>query len=156
MKQHSYAVTVKWTAAPGSGTRSYRDYDRSHAIMAEDKSEIAGSADPSFLGDPARWNPEELLVASLSACHKLWFLALCAQAGIEVVDYIDEAGGTMVEEKDGAGQFEEVVLRPQVTIAGGDIDMARSLHEKAHRMCFIARSVNFPVRHEASIAMLEN
>lgn len=154
MKQHRYHVSVGWTGNTGEGTARPAGYSRAHAIMADGKPPIAGSADPSFRGDPARWNPEELLVASLSACHQLWYLGLCAAAGIVVTHYADEAEGVMAEERDGAGQFTKVVLRPRVTIAaGGDREQAMALHERAHAMCFIARSVNFPVRHDAQVTI---
>ena len=153
-KQHHYAVNVSWTGNLGTGTASYRGYSRDHVIQAQGKAQIAGSSDPAFRGDPARWNPEELLVASLSACHKLWYLGLCAEAGIVVLAYEDDAEGEMVEEHSGAGQFSSVTLRPRVTLAAGsDLDKARELHHLAHQKCFIARSVNFPVVHAADISI---
>ena len=145
-KEHHYPVTIIWTGNQGTGTSAYRAYSRDHVIHAGDKPEIAGSSDPSFRGDPGRWNPEELLVASLSACHKLWYLGLCAGAGIVVTGYEDRAEGWMVEEAGGAGQFTRVLLHPRVTLApGSDLEKAAHLHHTAHEMCFIARSVNFPV-----------
>ncbi len=148
-RRHSYAVTVTWTGNTGTGTSGYRDYQRSYEIFAAGKSSIAGSSDPAFRGDGARWNPEELLVASLCACHELWFLHLCADAGVVVEAYVDEAVGVMEEAADGGGQFVEVVLRPRVRPApGSDRDKIQSLHHEAHANCFIARSVNFPVRCE--------
>lgn len=136
----------------GTGTKIYRGYERAYDISAAGKPTIAGSSDPAFRGDPSRWNPEDLLVASLSACHKLWFLGLCSQAGVVVTAYEDAAEGCMVEEANGAGQFTSVALRPHVTISA-DSDEARAmeLHHKAHTMCFIARSVNFPVTNEPTI-----
>lgn len=152
-KQHAYGVKVIWTGNTGQGTVSYRAYSRSHRILACGKPDIEGSSDPSFRGDPARWNPEELLLASLSACHKLWYLSLCAQAGIVVTAYEDDAEGTMVEEASGAGQFTRVVLRPRVSLAlASDRARAEALHHKAHEMCFIARSVSFPVEHRPTFA----
>jgi organic hydroperoxide reductase OsmC/OhrA len=116
------------------------------------KALILGSSDPAFRGDGTRWNPEELLVASLSSCHQLWYLHLCADAGVVVVAYVDEAVGVMEEASDGGGQFVSVTLRPRVVIAsGGDLEKAHSLHEAAHEKCFIARSVQFPVNCEATI-----
>lgn len=148
-KQHHYAVKVTWTGNSGGGTASYRGYERAHDIIADGKPVIAGSSDPSFRGDAARWNPEELLVASLSACHQLWFLSLCAQAGIVVTAYEDAAEGIMDEQADGTGQFRSVTLRPTVTIsAGSDEAGVIALHHQAHAMCFIARSVRFPVSVE--------
>ncbi|HEY3847352.1 MAG TPA: OsmC family protein [Acetobacteraceae bacterium] len=148
-KRHAYSVRVEWTGNQGSGTSSYRAYSRSHQIDAPGKPSIACSSDPNFRGDPARWNPEELLVASLSACHQLWYLHLCADAGIVVQAYRDAAVGVMAEQPDGAGQFESVTLRPHATLApGADEATARRLHDEAARMCFIARSVSFLVKHE--------
>jgi organic hydroperoxide reductase OsmC/OhrA len=137
---HRYKLNVIWTGAVPGRDRSYR-------IVAAGKPDIAGSADPAFRGDPACWNPEELLLASLAACHKLWYLGLCAQAGVVVTGYEDAAEGEMLEEAvGGAGHFTGVVLRPRVTLAAGcDVLAAEALHERAHEMCFIARSVNFPV-----------
>jgi organic hydroperoxide reductase OsmC/OhrA len=154
-KTHHYELTVTWTGATEAGTSSYRAYERAHELSAGGKPTIAGSADPSFRGDAERWNPEELLVASLSQCHMLWFLGLCAGEGIVVTGYTDRPHGTMTETSDGGGRFEEVVLRPKVTLAdpaqAGEIGR---LHGRAHELCFIARSVNFPVRHETEISMV--
>ena len=155
LKQHRYAVQVTWTGNDGAGTASYRGYSRAHRIDSVGKATIEGSSDPHFCGDPTRWNPEELLLAALSACHKLWYLGLCAEAGITVEAYADEAEGTMVEEAGGAGQFVSVLLRPRVTLgAGSDKLRAEALHEQAHAMCFIARSVNFPVACHATVSLL--
>ncbi len=154
-RQHHYAVTVEWTGNKGTGTSHYKAYERSHVIKAGDKPVIAGSADPAFRGDAAAWNPEDLLVASLSACHKLWYLHLCAMAGIVVQSYVDQAEGVMAEDANGSGRFTSVVLRPQVTIAaGGDLDKAKVLHHDAHGFCFIANSVNFPVSVEPVITLV--
>jgi organic hydroperoxide reductase OsmC/OhrA len=151
-RDHRYKVAVVWTGNRGVGTKTYRAYDRNHEASASGKPVIAGSSDPSFQGDPARWNPEELLVASLAACHKLWYLHLCADAGVVVTAYEDHAEGIMVEEDGGEGQFASVVLRPEVTIsADSDAALARRLHETAHEKCFIARSVSFPVSHRPLI-----
>jgi organic hydroperoxide reductase OsmC/OhrA len=145
---HRYEVEVVWTGNRGTGTSSYTGYARDHDIRSPRKLAIAGSSDPTFRGDPARWNPEELLVASLSACHKLWYLHLCADAGVVVTAYEDLAEGVMVEEADGGGQFTSVVLRPRVTISqDSDAAVAEGLHKAAHDKCFIARSVAFPVDH---------
>lgn len=142
--EHHYKVQVEWTGNRGSGTSGYRDYDRNHVISTTGKPAIPGSSDPAFRGDAARWNPEDLLVASASACHKLWYLHLCAEAGIVVTAYVDEAEGTMQEDAS-SGQFERIVLRPRVTIAAGDHELALQLHHAAHDKCYIANSVNFPI-----------
>jgi organic hydroperoxide reductase OsmC/OhrA len=148
-KRHTYSIRLDWTGNQGSGTSSYRAYSRSHELSAPGKPTIAGSSDPVFLGDPARWNPAQLLVASLAACHQLWYLHLCADAGIVVQDYSDSASGVEIEQPDGAGQFESVTLRPHVRLApGSDRETARRLHDEAASKCFIARSVSFRVEHE--------
>lgn len=144
--KHHYQLSVQWTGNHGSGTSGYRDYGREHVITAAGKPPIPGSSDPAFRGDATRWNPEELLVASASACHKLWYLHLCADAGIIVTAYEDQAEGTMDEER-----MQRVVLRPRVTISAGDRDLALQLHHTAHEKCYIANSVNFPILCEASI-----
>ena len=145
-KQHVYRVRVEWTGNRGAGTTSYAGYGRDHTISAGAKPPIAGSSDPAFRGDGTRWNPEELLVASIATCHKLWYLHLCATSGVSVVSYLDEAEGIMQEEPDGDGRFAGVTLRPRIVIrAGDDIDKAARLHHDAHGYCFIANSVNFPI-----------
>ena len=150
-KQHRYSTTVEWLGNTGQGTASYKAYERTHDIRIDGKPPIPGSSDPSFRGDPARYNPEDLLVASLSACHMLWFLHLAAAAKLVVTAYIDRASGTMTETANGAGRFTEVVLRPEVTIQGSaDVATMEALHHTAHEMCFIASSVNFPVRCEGT------
>src|SRR5438067_911891 len=153
-KTHRYAVTVTWTGNTGAGTSGYREYERQHEISAAKKPSIAGSSDPAFRGDPTCWNPEELLVATLSACHKLWYLHLCAEAGIVVTAYVDHAEGMMEETADGSGRFQSVTLRPKVTVvSGSNLAKARELHDVAHVKCFIANSVNFPVHHETEISV---
>ena len=153
--EHNYKVSVEWTGNQGSGTSGYRDYTRDHVIRADRKPDIPGSSDPAFLGDPSRWNPEDLLVAAASACHKLWYLHLCADAGIRVMTYMDDAHGVMKEGPDG-GRFTDIVLRPRVTIARGDDEaLALQLHHAAHAQCYIANSFNFPVRCEATISIGE-
>ena len=152
-KTHSYETTVTWTGNSGSGTSGYRDYERSHEISADGKPTIPGSSDPAFRGDPARWSPEELLVTSLSQCHMLWFLHVCAAAGVVVTSYCDRPVGTMIETADGGGHFDKVILRPEVRFAEpGQAARAAALHERAHELCFVANSVNFPVRCEPASA----
>lgn len=153
-KSHAYNVVTRWTGNLGTGTSEYRAYSREHEVLGAGKSApIPGSSDPVFRGDATRYNPEELLVASISTCHLLWYLHLCADAGIVVVAYADAAQGTMVEVEDGGGHFTEVVLRPRVTITRREqVQEALELHEKAHRLCFIANSVNFPVKHLAEVS----
>ncbi|HJZ12587.1 MAG TPA: OsmC family protein [Acidobacteriota bacterium] len=147
VKEHSYAVGVVWKGNAGVGTSSYTAYKRDHEVQVTGKPPIPCSSDPAFRGDPSRYNPEELLVATISACHMLWYLHLCADAGIIVTEYQDNAMGTMVELDHGGGHFTEVLLQPQVTVKGKvDSELCHQLHEKAHALCFIASSVNFSVR----------
>ena len=143
-QQHRYSVSVDWTGNRGEGTSGYRAYDRAHRISSPGKPDLAGSSDPAFRGDAAAWNPEDLLVASLSACHMLWYLHLAAEAGIVVTAYRDDATGVMATDADGGGRFSSVTLHPSVTITDGDrVAEADALHADAHRLCFIARTVNF-------------
>jgi organic hydroperoxide reductase OsmC/OhrA len=151
-RTHTYEVAVEWTGNTGTGTSGYRDYERSHVVRAEGRPAIDGSADRVFRGSAERWNPEQLLVAALSQCHLLSYLHVAADSGVVVVAYADEAVGTMAEDGKGGGAFTEVVLRPRVTVADAAMaDRAHAAHERAHELCFIASSVNFPVRHEPRI-----
>jgi organic hydroperoxide reductase OsmC/OhrA len=152
-REHTYSTTLTWTGNRGSGTSTYRAYSRDHEISASGKgAPIECSSDPAFRGDTAKYSPEELLLAAISGCHMLWVLHLCADAGIAVTSYADNATGTMRENADGSGEFVHVTLRPRIAIA--DLSRAPELnavHERAHELCFIARSVNFPVRLDAGV-----
>lgn len=149
---HHYQVQVLWTGNNGQGTSNYQAYERNHEITGEGKPAFLGSADPAFCGDKTKYNPEELLVASLSSCHMLWYLHLCAKKSVVVTSYTDQAEGTMQENQDGSGRFTEVVLNPIVTItATSNQETAEQLHEQAHHFCFVANSVNFPIRCQPSI-----
>ena len=149
-REHHYQVNVEWTGNKGQGTESYKSYSRNYTLSADKKADIAGSSDPAFLGDAHCWNPEDLLVASVSACHKLWYLHLCAEAGISVYSYLDRAEGTMIEGE--KGRFTAIILKPDIVVrAGDDLALAQSLHHKAHDLCFIANSLNFPVTCDAVI-----
>jgi organic hydroperoxide reductase OsmC/OhrA len=153
-RRHHYEVTVSWTGNRGTGTSGYRDYGRDHEVSADGPPTILGSADPAFRGDPARWNPEQALLAALAQCHMLSYLHVCATAGVVVTGYVDAAEGTMAEDTDGGGHFTEVVLRPRVTVAAADmVDSATALHAEASAKCFIANSVNFPVHHEPAVTV---
>src|SRR4051812_12876997 len=148
-RQHHYSLTVKWTGNRGEGTTGAANYDRAHTISVDNKVDILGSSDTPFRGDGTRHNPEDMLLASLSSCHMLWYLHLCADAGVVVVDYTDNATATMEELATGGGRFTEVVLHPVVTVADTSmIEKANQLHDMAHQKCFIANSCNFPVRHQ--------
>ena len=143
-REHHYRVNIEWVGNKGQGTESYKAYSRDFTISALNKAEISGSSDPAFLGDKSRWNPEDLLLASASACHKLWYLHLCAEAGISVCAYLDRAEGSMIDGD--RGHFTRITLRPEIVIReGDDIQLATDLHHQAHQQCFIANSLNFPI-----------
>jgi organic hydroperoxide reductase OsmC/OhrA len=147
---HSYEIALRWTGNRGEGTSHYTAYGRTHELVAKGKPVIPGSSDPVFRGEADRYNPEDLLVAALSGCHLLVYLHLCVMNDIVVEEYTDDASGTMIETEDG-GHFTDVLLRPVVTISRGDAELAQALHERAHHGCFVASSVNFPVRCEPTI-----
>jgi organic hydroperoxide reductase OsmC/OhrA len=147
---HHYRLALRWDER-GDGTIDYRSYSRRWIAQVEGKPDLIGSADASFRGDASLYNPEDLLVASLSSCHMLSYLALCARQQVRVIAYTDDARGRMTT-SGGGGRFAEVVLRPHVTIAAGDLALARALHHDAHESCFIAASVNFPVTVEPTFA----
>ena len=152
MKHHQYHTTVTWTGNLGEGTAGYKTYERSHDIAVEGKSTIKGTSDSAFRGDPSKHTPEDFLVSSLSTCHMLWYLHLCAVNGVVVMDYVDNAAGVMEENTDGSGQFIGVTLSPVVTVKSTEmVDKAYALHHDANRMCFIARSVNFDVHHKPKV-----
>lgn len=144
-KKHHYSVEIKWTGNLGSGTSGYTEYKRDHILKISGKTSIDCSSDVAFRGDPGKHNPEELFLYSISSCHMLWYLHLCADSGIIVTDYVDLPKGIMVEFPEG-GRFTEVILSPLVTINDKSrIEDAIALHQKAHEKCFIANSCNFPV-----------
>ena len=155
-KTHLYKPVVSWTGHRGVGTVGYAAYSRDHDIFVEGKPVIEGSSDPLFRGDKSKYSPEDLLVSSLAACHMLWYLHLCAVNDVVVIRYSDAAVGEMSENGDGSGQFTKVTLRPRVAVSEpGMIEKAKELHGDAHRMCFIARSVNFPMFHETEVTCYE-
>ena len=152
-RQHRYRIVTRWTGNLGTGTSAYTAYSRAHELNGAGKSAaIPGSSDPLYRGDVARYNPEELLLGALSACHMLWVLHLSADAGITVTEYEDEPLGEMAEHADGSGEFTRVVLRPRVKILQADrVQDAIGLHARAHAVCALARSMNFPVEHEPQV-----
>jgi organic hydroperoxide reductase OsmC/OhrA len=151
MKQHHYSLTIKWTGNKGEGTDGYKSYERSHEILVNGKEIINGSSDPAFLGDKTKYNPEELLIASISSCHMLWYLHLCSDAAIVVTNYIDNAKGMMEETDNGGGKFTSVTLCPTITLKNIDQkEEAATLHEKANDLCFIANSLNFKIQHQVT------
>ncbi len=153
MLPHYYKAIIEWTGNLGSGTINYQAYSRDYLVKMDGDKIIKGSSDPVFRGDPNRFNPEELLLASLSACHMLWYLHLCAENNIVVTAYTDEAKATMVMHANGSGNISEVILNPHVKIANSAMaEQAKHLHKQANKMCFIANSVNFTVSHHVVIS----
>ncbi len=151
-KEHHYALSIEWTGNLGTGTSDYRAYTRNHLVSVENKPNILASSDPHFRGDKTRYNPEEMLMAALSSCHMLSYLHLCAVNGVVVLEYNDNATGTMIENPDGSGQFAEATLNPVVKVKDTSMNSkAIELHHQAEKLCFIARSVNFPVHHKPTI-----
>ncbi|MEL6997478.1 MAG: OsmC family protein [Pseudomonadota bacterium] len=150
-RTHTYTATITWTGNRGEGTANYRAYGREHEIAIDGKPTIPGSADAAFLGDAARWNPEDMLLSSISTCHMLWFLHLASDAGWVVESYEDRANAEMRMNADGSGQFTSATLHPVVTLSAGDPALSDDLHHKAHAMCFIARSLNIDVTCEATV-----
>lgn len=157
MKEHQYQVKVEWTGNQGKGTRSYKAYNRNHRIFSEGKQqEILGSADVSFMGDRERYNLEEMFLSSLSACHMLWYLHLCAVNDVILTYYKDEATGILEETEDGAGRFVEVNLHPKIRISNRNmLEKAMQLHTEANKKCFIANSCNFKIGHKPEIKVGE-
>lgn len=152
MMSNTYNATIRWTGDLGKGTANYQAYNRNHEIQIEGKPIQLGSSDAAFRGDASRWNPEDSLLGSISACHMLWFLHVASEAGWIVRSYVDTASAVMEMNPDGSGQFVSAVLRPEVKISAGDRTLSDRLHHKAHDMCFIARSLNFDVSCEATVA----
>ncbi|MET9291288.1 OsmC family protein [Streptomyces sp. NPDC003077] len=153
-RAHTYETRTTWTGNTGSGTENYRAYRRDHEVRADGPPPFQGSADPAFRGDSERWNPEQLLLASLSQCHMLTYLALCSLEGVTVTAYTDRATGTVTQDGKGGGRYTEAVLRPHVQVASAElVERARELHTAAHERCFIAASVNFPIRTEPEVTV---
>lgn len=150
--QHHYKLKVEWTGNNGTGTTDSRHYERSHTISIDGKTDILCSSDPAFRGDNTKHNPEEFLVAAVSSCHMLWYLHLCADAGVVITEYVDNPEGDMVEESaEGLGRFTQITLNPTITITDAAMQATAELqHEKAHKKCFIANSCNFPIHHKAT------
>jgi organic hydroperoxide reductase OsmC/OhrA len=154
LDEHRYALTVRWTGNLGAGTATYRGYSRDHDVEIPGLPVLRGSADPAFHGDRNRYNPEQLLLAALSQCHMLSFLHVAVKHGLVVTAYEDHASGLLRTNRDGSGQFESVTLKPRVTVADpAAAELLEELHTEANKLCFIARSVNFPVLHEPSAAV---
>ena len=149
-REHDFTAAIVWTGDRGDGTRHYRGYDRTWRIATPGKPMIECSNDPALGGDPAKPNPEDMLLASLAGCHMLWYLHLASAAGIVVRGYEDNPLGIGETGPRGEGRFVRAVLRPTIRVTrGADLARADALHGEVHEFCFIARSVSFPVSYEA-------
>jgi organic hydroperoxide reductase OsmC/OhrA len=157
MKEHHYHVKLSWTDENGKGTTSYTDYSRNHQVNVKGKPALQLSSDPAFRGDATKYNPEDVLVASLASCHMLWYLHLCSKSGITVVKYEDNAEGLMLQEETGGGRFDKVILHPEITILEKDkIELAHELHKESNQKCYIANSCNFPIKHQVKIVVADS
>ena len=156
-KQHHYTATIKWTGNNGTGTTHASHYERAHTVAVTGKPDLLCSSDPAFRGDSSKYNPEDLFLASVAQCHMLWYLHLCADAGVVVVSYTDDPTGTMVEASaEGRGRFIEMTLHPAAVVTDASmVAKALELHDKAREMCFIANSSNFPIGHSPACTVLE-
>lgn len=152
MNLHQYKLSLIWTGNSGTGTSGYTNYSRSHVIQADHKVQIHCSSDPAFWGDPTQYNPEEMLVASVASCHLLWYLHLCADAKVVVLDYTDQPTGILEINDRGSGAFREITLNPKVKVLEPVmIEQGIEMHKKAHSMCFISNSLNFPILHQVQV-----
>jgi organic hydroperoxide reductase OsmC/OhrA len=151
-KTHEFPTHISWTGNLGTGTSSYKAYERTWDMAIDGKATLHCSNDPILGGDPSKYNPEDMLIAALASCHMLWYLHLCSVAGVTVLAYEDDPIGIGESEPSGKGRFIEAVLRPKITITSeSDPDKAVAIHDEIHNYCFIARSVNFPIRFEVEI-----
>jgi organic hydroperoxide reductase OsmC/OhrA len=152
---HEYTAHLTWTGNQGAGTATYDGYGRSYRVTIDGKPELRMSADASFRGDATMYNPEDLFLASISGCHMLSYLALCARRGVSVIEYEDYSSGILRLEG-GGGSFEQVTIAPVVTIADGrHAALAAELHDRAAECCFIANSCRVPIHHRPTIRVLE-
>lgn len=157
MSEHKYQLKVEWTGNTGVGTKDARSFERSLSVQGDGKETILGSSDPAFKGDATKWNPEEMLVASLSSCHMLWYLHLLAMRKIVAVSYVDHASATLHVEANGEGHIKEAILAPVIIITDvTKVEEAMNLHEEAHKRCYIARSINFPTKINPTILVKES
>lgn len=149
MKDHHYNATITWTGNKGKGTADLKSYERDHTIVVDGKPAIPGTSEVSVKANKVRYNPEELLLSAVSACHMLWYLFLCADNGIVVTAYVDKSSGTMENTADGGGRFTGITLQPVITIAGKmNVEKLADLHHRANKLCYIANSCNFPIHHK--------
>ena len=117
-REHLYRASLRWTGNRGQGTSSYTAFGRDLEASVTGRTPAPGnlpmSSDPAFRGDASRYNPEDLLLLSLSSCHMLWYLHLAAEHGILVQDYVDDCEAVLADEGRSGGQFVRAVLRPRM------------------------------------------
>lgn len=146
-QDHHYNITTEWTGKTAEGTKNVKKYNRTHTITNQGKPELILTTDNPHVGDKTKLNPEDLLVSSISSCHMLSYLYVCALEGIVITSYIDNANGIMTENVTGGGSFKEVTLNPVFSVADENmVEKAIELHHKAHEICYIANSVNFEIK----------
>ena len=147
MTKHSFRATLNWPILENAGR-----YEKSHTVSIEGKPNLSISAAKAFKGDPALYNPEDLLLSSLMSCHMMSYLYCCAVEKITVVSYKDHAEAILETQSDGSGRITKVTLHPEVIISEPDkTELALALHTKANQLCFIANSCNFEVEHFATV-----
>lgn len=146
-------ATIRWSRVSDDFT--YQSYNRDHEWAFPGGQTLRASAAPGYHGDAALANPEEAFIASLSSCHMLTFLALCAKKKLVVNSYSDMAVGSLGKLDNGRMAVTKVTLRPKIEFAGEapDAGTLRDLHDKAHHYCFIANSVTTEVTVEAPAAV---
>ena len=145
---HLFKVALNWIKKEPQTDSSTRIYTKSHHISIEGKPDLEVSAAKAFKGDPNLYNPEDLLLSSLTSCHMMSYLYCCMQYKIEVISYQDHSEATLQVNPDGSGKIVKVDLFPEIIISNSSqIELALSLHKKANELCFIANSCNFPVYH---------
>lgn len=141
-----FTAAIEWTGNTGTGTSGYRDYMRDWSVITAGKPVVKCSNDPELGGNPALHNPEDLLLSALASCHMLWYLHMASDAGVVVQAYRDAPVGQGETLPSGAGRFLSAQLNPVITVnADTDLGVATAIHGQIHEVCFIARSVNFPV-----------
>ena len=142
--QHEFSLRAEWNTTQSS-PHPKRGFLRDVVIQAEGPGELHGSAAKPFHGDPERWNPEQLMLAALVECHILSYLYVAGEAEIPV-EKVSVRGELTLDSGANGGQITGATLYPEVWVADAMLlPRARQLHEEAHRQCFIARSVNFPI-----------
>jgi organic hydroperoxide reductase OsmC/OhrA len=144
---NTFPLSLHWTGSTAA------DYSRAATARAPGKPDIALSAGPTYSGDPARWNPEDLFGAAVSMCHMLTFLALAKKVRLDVTSYVEDAT-VFLDVVEGVTKVTRVRLAPTITLAAGsDADKAREMFDKAHKYCFVANSITSEVVMEPNVVL---